>query len=156
MPARMTRNTWIAAAAFLSIPLFILGTSFLCTWAVAHGASPSWRLPFHLFCHGIPSRCFLIWGVPMPICARCTAIYIGLFAGLLSFIAMPWMSERVMRGVLYASVVPLGVDGITQLLHLRESTNLLRFGTGLVAGLAFGMWALSAIERPEKRLFSNS
>jgi uncharacterized membrane protein len=152
----LKRNTRIAAAAFLPIPLFILGISVLCSWAVAHGASPSWRLPFRLFCHGIVSRCFLLWGVPMPICARCTAIYAGLFLGLLSFMAVPWMKEQVLRVILFISVIPLAVDGITQLLHFRESTNALRFGTGFVVGLAFGMWALSAIERPEKRLFSNS
>lgn len=152
----LKRNTWIAAAAFLPIPLVILGTSVLCSWAVAHGASPFWRIPFRLFCHGIAARCLLLWGVPMPICARCTAIYAGLFLGLLSFIAMPWMKERVLRVVLYISVVPLAVDGITQLLHLRESTNALRSGTGFFVGVAFGMWALSAIEKPERRLFSNS
>jgi uncharacterized membrane protein len=153
---RLKRNTLIAAAAFLPIPLLILGASVLCSWAVAHGASPSWRLPFRLFCHGIASRCFLVWGVPMPICARCTAIYAGLFLGLLSFMAMPWMNEQVLRVILFVSVLPLALDGITQLLHYRESTNALRSGTGLLVGLAFGMWALSAIERPGKRLFSNS
>jgi uncharacterized membrane protein len=153
---RLKRNTLIAAAAFLPIPLLILGASVLCSWAVAHGASPSWRLPFRLFCHGIASRCFVVWGVPMPICARCTAIYAGLFLGLLSFMAMPWMNEQVLRVILFVSVLPLALDGITQLLHYRESTNALRSGTGLLVGLAFGMWALSAIERPGKRLFSNS
>jgi uncharacterized membrane protein len=149
----MSRNTWIAAATFLAIPLFILAASVLCSWAIAHGASPSWRLPFGVFCHGIPERCFLVWGVPMPICARCTAIYGGLFFGLLAFIVMPWMQERVLRFILYASILPLAIDGVTQLIHLRESTNTLRFGTGFVAGFAFGMWVLSAIEKPEKRLF---
>ncbi len=149
----MRRNTRIAAVAFLAIPLVILGASVLCSWAVAHGASPSWRIPFHLFCHGIPSRCLLLWGVPMPICARCTAIYVGLFLGLLTFVVLPWMHERILRLVMIAAAMPLAIDGLTQLMHLRESTNALRFGTGSIAGFAFGMWVLSAIEKPEKRLF---
>jgi uncharacterized membrane protein len=150
MPHALGRNARIAALAFICIPVFILGTSALCSWAVAHGASASWRIPFRIFCHGIPERCLLLWGVPMPICARCTAIYIGLFAGLIAFAAMPWMRENVLRIVMYAAVLPLAVDGITQLTHLRESTNALRFGTGIIAGLAFGMWVLSAIEKPER------
>lgn len=150
MRSRLGRNARIAGIAFISIPIFILGTSVLCTWAVAHGASPNWRMAFRIFCHGIPDRCFFLWGVPMPICARCTAIYIGLFAGLLAFAAMPWLPEEPLRMVMYAAVLPLAVDGITQLLHLRMSNNTLRFGTGLVAGLAFGLWVLSAIEKPER------
>lgn len=150
MPRVLGRNARIAALAFLCIPLFILGTSVLCSWAIAHGAPAGWRIPFRIFCHGIPDRCLLLWGVPMPICARCTAIYIGLFVGLIVFAAMPWMREEVLRIVMYAAVLPLAVDGITQLIHLRESTNALRFGTGLMAGLTFGMWVLSAIEKPER------
>lgn len=153
MPHALGRNARIAALAFLAIPVFILGTSALCSWAIAHGASPSWRIPFHVFCHGLPPRCFLLFGVPMPICARCTAIYLGLFAGLLTFIALPWMQERFLRVAMYVGAIPLAVDGITQLMHLRESTNSLRFGTGVIAGFMFGMWVLSAIEKPEKRLF---
>jgi uncharacterized membrane protein len=144
------RNARIAALAFICIPVFILGTSVLCSWAVAHGASANWRIPFRIFCHGIPERCLLLWGVPMPICARCTAIYIGLFAGLITFAAMPWMREGVLRIVMYAAILPLAVDGITQLIHLRESNNALRFGTGIIAGLAFGIWVLSAIEESER------
>ncbi len=150
------RNARIAGMAFLCIPIFILGSSVLCNWAVAHGASPAWRLAFRVFCHGIPDRCLLLWGVPMPICARCTAIYVGLFVGLLAYSAMPWLSERVLRGVMFTAVVPLVIDGVTQLLHLRESTNALRFGTGLAAGLAFGLWVLSAIENPAKHEFTIS
>ena len=150
MAQSLGRNARIAGLAFIAIPIFILGTSVLCSWAIAHGAAPGWRIPFRIFCHGIPERCLLLWGVPMPICARCTAIYVGLFAGLVTFAAMPWMREDVLRIAMYAAVLPLAVDGITQLIHLRESTNTLRFGTGLLAGLAFGLWVLSAIEKPER------
>jgi uncharacterized membrane protein len=148
MPLTLGRNARIAGIAFLCIPVVILGASVLCSWAVAHGASPEWRIPFRVFCHGIPERCFVLWGVPMPICARCTAIYIGLFAGLIAFALMPWMREEPLRIAMYAAIIPLAVDGITQLIHLRESTNALRFGTGLIAGLTFGIWVLSAIEKP--------
>lgn len=150
MPLRLGRNARVAGTAFLCIPLLILGASVLCSWAIAHGASPEWRIAFRVFCHGIPDRCFVLWGVAMPICARCTAIYIGLFVGLIAFAMMPWMREEPLRVVMFASIVPLAIDGITQLIHLRESTNTLRFGTGLIAGLAFGMWVLSAIEKPER------
>ncbi len=156
MPHALGRNARIAAVAFISIPVFILGSSLICSWAVAHGASPQWRLLFRVFCHGIPERCLTLWGVPMPICARCTALYVGMFAGLVTFIVAPWMNEAVLRVLMFAAVVPLAIDGITQLIHLRESTNPLRFGTGLAAGLTFGMWVLSAIEKPDKHGLTTS
>jgi len=68
----------------------------------------------------------------------------------IAYAAMPWLPERPLRMLMYVAVVPLAVDGITQLIHLRVSNNTLRFETGVVAGLAFGLWVLSAIERPER------
>ena len=38
--------------------------------------------------------------------------------------------------------MPLGIDGLTQLTTLRESTNTLRIVTGVLAGIAFALWAL--------------
>jgi uncharacterized membrane protein len=40
----------------------------------------------------------------------------------------------------------MALDGFTQLARLRVSTNTLRIETGLILGIAFGVWALSAIE----------
>jgi uncharacterized membrane protein len=140
------RDTAIVAALLAAIGTVILSASMLCTWAIAHGASMKWRLAFRLFCHGIPERCFTVWGVPMPICARCTAIYVGLTASLIVFFLLPRMTEFAARVMLLIAVTPLAVDGLTQLVRLRESTNALRMATGLVAGIAFGLWAITAVE----------
>lgn len=152
----MKRDTKIVMGVIAAIPLVILSLSGLCAWAVAHGASLRWRLPFLLICHGIPSRCFDLFGVPMPVCARCTGIYLGLLGGLLAFTMVPWVTERVMRTAAFIAVAPLAIDGLTQLARLRESTNSLRVSTGLAAGLAFGMWILSAVERRGETVFSTS
>ncbi len=142
----MKRDTAIVAALIAAVATAILSASVVCTWAIAHGASMRWRLLFRLFCHGIPERCFIVWQVPMPICARCTAIYAGLAVAVVVFLLLPRMSERVARVVLIIAIVPLGVDGLTQLVRLRESTNELRLVTGLAAGIAFGLWAITAVE----------
>lgn len=152
----MKRDTRIAAAVFVAIPLAILSASSACTFAIAQGASAQWRLLFRLFCHGIPRRCLTLWDVPMPICARCTAVYAGFLAGLLLFLVMPWIEERLLRVALYVASAPLIIDGVTQALRLRESTNSLRLATGLAAGVSLGMWALGAIERPQRGEFSTS
>jgi uncharacterized membrane protein len=140
------RDSAIVATCLAAIGTVILSASLLCTWAIAHGASMRWRLAFRLFCHGIPERCIAIWGVPMPICARCTAIYAGLAVSLIVFLLLPRMSELAARVTLLIAVTPLAVDGLTQLARLRHSTNALRMATGLTAGIAFGLWAITAVE----------
>jgi uncharacterized membrane protein len=140
------RDSAIVATLLAAIAAVILSASVVCTWAIAHGASMRWRLAFRLFCHGIPDRCVDLWGVPMPICARCTAIYLGLGASFVVFWLLPRMSELAARVMLMIAVTPLAIDGVTQLVRLRVSTNPLRMATGLAAGIAFGFWAITAVE----------
>jgi uncharacterized membrane protein len=140
------RDTKIVGAALVSIAATILSASILCTAAIANGASMRWRLLFRVFCHGIPERCLYLWRTPMPICSRCTAIYAGLLLSYALFLILPRMREPVARVVLYAAALPMAIDGFTQLAGMRLSSNPLRIETGLLAGLAFGVWALSAIE----------
>ncbi len=84
-------------------------------------------------CHQHASRSFFVNGNQMPVCARCTGIFvsIGIFAFLLVFfrIKMPfWM--------IIALILPLALDGGIQLITAYESTNILRLITGILAGLA--------------------
>ena len=139
--ARFSRFTALALAGFSSA---ILGASAACSWLIAHGWSMQWRMLFRLICHGIPSRCLLLFGVPMPICARCTAIYLGLIAGTVVFRFIPRMSEMAARAMAIAAALPMALDGGTQLIRLRESTNELRVVTGLMAGIALAVWLLTA------------
>jgi len=143
----MKRDTKIVLAFIAAIPTVIVGAAALCSWAVSQGASPQWRLLFRLLCHGMPERCLELFGTPMPICARCVGIYAGMLVGIVAFWAVPLLRERIMRAFALAAVTPLALDGLTQLTGLRESTNPLRVATGVIAGLAFGLWILSAVER---------
>src|SRR5260370_3739331 len=102
---------------FASSAMLLL--SIVCTWAIAHGASIRWRSAFLLFCHGIPSRCLTIWNVPMPICARCTAIYAGMLISVLVFAVMPRLPEMVARVTLIAATAAIALHGATHAGHLR-------------------------------------
>lgn len=152
----MKRDTKIVAAFVSAIPVLILGASSLCAWAIAGGASMRWRLLFRVMCHGIEKRCLTMFGVPMPICARCTGIYIGLFAGVLAFALYPVIEERLLRMAMYVAAVPMAIDGVTQAIRLRESTNPLRLATGFIAAFAFIIWALSAVEMHKREAVSPS
>jgi uncharacterized membrane protein len=152
----MKRDTKIVLGVVGAIPTLILSAAALCSWAISAGASMQWRLLFRVMCHGRIERSIELFGVPMPICARCTGIYVGLLAGLAAFRLIPLLRERVMRMVAFAAIVPLAIDGLTQLTGLRESTNTLRILTGLAAGLAFGLWVLAAVEHREEPALSTS
>ena len=149
----MKRDTKIVLGVVGAIPALILSAATLCSWAIAAGASMQWRLLFRVMCHGRVERSLELFGVPMPLCARCVGIYLGLLGGLLvalaAFRLIRLLRERVMRRVAFAAIVPLAVDGLTQLTGLRESTNTLRIATGIAAGLAFGLWILAAVEHRE-------
>lgn len=152
----MKRDTRIVLSVVAAIPALILSASAICSWAISLGASTQWRLLFRIMCHGRPERSLDFAGVAMPICARCLGIYAGLLAGLAVFWLIPYLRERLVRPFAIAAVVPLAVDGLTQLAGLRESTNELRIVTGVIAGLAFGIWVLSAVERTEPVAFRTS
>jgi uncharacterized membrane protein len=143
----MTRESRLVAIFLAAASLTVLASAVLVTHALADGAPEQWRLPFRLVCHGMVERAFSLGGVGMPICARCTAIWVGLFAGAAAFPLVRRAVGVMPLGALLVLVVPLAVDGATQAIGLRESTNLLRGMTGLIAGTAFAIWALAAIDR---------
>src|ERR1044071_204659 len=86
---RMRRDTKIVTAFLAAVPAAILGAATLCAAAIANGGSMRCRLLFRLLCHGMPSRCIDVFGVPLPICARCMGIYGGMILGLLAFWLLP-------------------------------------------------------------------
>jgi uncharacterized membrane protein len=94
---------------------------------------------FSPICHQLPERSFFLWGHQLPVCARCTGIYMGAFLGSLFA-----RNESPPAWVLVAALVPLGVDGGTQL-FFRESTNTLRFVTGIIAGIAVAFYLVPGL-----------
>jgi len=80
-------------------------------------------------------------GWKVAICERDLGIYGGLLLGLLSFGAIDRLLQRRGRRFprmpfwVYAlTVVPIAVDGLTQLFGLRESNYILRVVTGILFG----------------------
>ncbi|MDI6882491.1 MAG: DUF2085 domain-containing protein [Methanobacteriales archaeon] len=90
-------------------------------------------------CHRRPDRTFSIRGRYFPVCSRCTGVYIGAFSYFLIayFTPIKYTLNLVVMAILITT--PMILDGFTQLLGLRESNNLLRLLTGLLAGLGLGI-----------------
>ncbi|MEC4004173.1 DUF2085 domain-containing protein [Flavobacterium sp. SUN052] len=87
-------------------------------------------------CHKLPERSFFLKGKQFPVCSRCTGIYVGYFI----FIPLFWYIN-VNFFLCLLAIVPTVVDGLTQAYYNRESTNFIRFFTGLIAG--FGLSGIS-------------
>ena len=85
-----------------------------------------------LFCHQIPTRSFWIVGSNLGVCARCFGLYISFLSTWLLLVV------RFKRHFLWkwgiVLIIPILLDGITQTLGLRMSTNYFRFSTGVLGG----------------------
>lgn len=95
----------------------------------------AYTFPYYFLCHRIPERTFKINKYYFPVCARCTGIYISGFTYFIITILIPiiYSIEILIFGLFL--IIPMIIDGTSQLLNRRESTNKLRFLTGLFAGI---------------------
>lgn len=87
-------------------------------------------------CHQLASRSFFINDNQMPFCARDLGLFIGLAAG---FGFVMFRRYKIHPALVILGIVPLGVDGVVQLVTDYESNNPLRLATGIVAGLVLAL-----------------
>lgn len=99
-------------------------------------------------CHQIPARSFHLDGQPLPLCARCTGIYLGALLGIVGMILLRRshsieLPPTLVLITLLAFVGLMGIDGVNSYLtffprvpHLYEPQNWLRLTTGTLHGLA--------------------
>ncbi len=82
-------------------------------------------------CHQHADRSFFINGNQMPYCARCTGMFLGIAFG-----ALIGAFFRVRIGILlyFIVIIPMGLDGVIQLVTSYESTNFIRIVTGMLTG----------------------
>ena len=67
----------------------------------------------------------------MPVCARCTGIHVG-------YLSMPFLFLDVFYLNIWISLLimaPTYIDGLVQAFTKYESTNSVRFITGIAAGI---------------------
>jgi len=123
-------------------------------------------------CHRIPARSFTVDGRPLPLCARCSGMYLGAIAGFLfQLIGYPrrgglpgWKTSLPFMLLLLAFVV----DGTNSYLHLfpglrglYEPNNTLRLLTGAGMGITIAAYLVpsfhqTAWEMYDTRLLSSS
>jgi uncharacterized membrane protein len=143
----MTQAARMVGSLFAAASALVLVAALAVTQAIAAGAPQQLRVLFRMLCHGMEARCFHWGGVPMPICARCTGLYLGFLIGIGLFAAVRKLQRiSIPSSMVIVLVAPLVVDGITQAMGLRVSTNELRVATGLLCGSAALAWVMNRIE----------
>jgi uncharacterized membrane protein len=101
----------------------------------------------HMVCAQIPSHSFYIFGHQLGMCERNFSIYASMFVGSLIFV----LSKKRIPGIPWwlwiLMILPMAIDGTTQMFGLRESTWELRVLTGTLFGLANVWFALPLIQK---------
>ena len=111
---------------------------------------------FSYFCHQLPSRSIspsdLTFGIvqnfyKFPVCTRDFAFYLFLMLGALLFTAFRKIDSKEMPNIwwLILAIIPTAIDGGTQLLGWRESTNLIRFLTGAPLGFVCAYYLIPLV-----------
>jgi len=133
-----------------------------------------------LNCHQKHERSWKINDNQMPICVRDVGILFGIILGALIFmlkgvnrwtlrdtfltiIPDKYLDEVyvrdkrifVMIGIIFASIIPIGIDGLVQLLTNYESNNSIRLITGIMAGFTLG-WLICSMIAAKPSSFNSS
>ncbi len=137
-----TMITWmlgILVFAALSVP-------FLSYFGL-DGISKQIFFALHMVCAQIPSHSFYIFGHQLGMCARNFSIYASMFIGSLIFVLSKKRIPGIPWWIWVLMILPLALDGTTQMFGWRESTWELRVLTGTLFGLGNVWFALPLIQK---------
>jgi uncharacterized membrane protein len=142
----VSSSAWVAA-----IPL--------ATWAATRPAASAPVYGFALgvyaigrvVCHQLPLRSFHLWGASLPVCARCTGIYVGAAVAAVLLRASPaavrakrFGGRFEPRWILLAALVPTGVTLVFEWTTGVMPANWIRALAGAPLGAAVA-WAIGMV-----------
>ncbi|MEN1938244.1 DUF2085 domain-containing protein [Paenibacillus sp. 102] len=94
-------------------------------------------------CHRKSERSFPKLQKYIPLCARCTGMFIGFIMFPIYLLITP--SYTLSLALSFSAQIPLFIDGFTQKWKWRSSTNFLRVTTGILSGNGMGLFISSSI-----------
>ena len=108
-------------------------------------------------CNQLPSHSLFINGNQLFVGARCTGIYLGI---LFTLFWLGWKKEYRNNNINFQAlmllILPMAIDGTSQLLGLWDGTNWFRAATGLLSGIGIGYLLPIALLGEEKKGYPNS
>jgi len=112
-----------------------------------------WNFIYHFgdrWCHQRSDRSFEINGNQFPVCIRCSGIFFGIPIGILLSSRLKFQTRqneaRMLLIVFIVALLPIMIDGVGQGVGLWESSNPVRFITGLLAGGLSSAVVMKSIE----------
>ncbi len=139
------------------VPLVVFSVAAAWLWFTPHGLLGKADAIGYAVCHRIDARSFHIGDRQIPLCARCSGMYLGVLAGLGlqsltgrggSFPRKIWLAFYAVLALLFA------VDGVNSYLtffagvpSLYTPNNVLRLLTGTGMGLAISAFILPAFRQ---------
>jgi uncharacterized membrane protein len=143
-PLPLLKKRWV------SITLVVLAVVLIALWLdlTPHGLEGKLRATGYAVCHQLESHSIDFDGRFLPLCARCTGMYLGSLATL-SLLQKrkraAGIPPKAIRAVLIAFLVLFIVDGVNSTANLLpgvpqvyEPNNWLRMATGFLMGMAIG------------------
>ena len=130
----------------VSLPQALLASGIV-VYALAMPGDAKFKLDVMGFgvCHQIHSHSFSIGGHQLPLCARCTGIYLGAISAILIMsrlrrraVYLPTAGVLGLLGLFFGAMVADGLNSTLQTFGggLWDSSNIVRLVTGTMAGLA--------------------
>jgi uncharacterized membrane protein len=106
----------------------------------------------HVICHQLPVRSFHLWGVALPVCARCTGIYVGAAVTALLISLRPVRttpSPASARRLLVAALIPTALTLAFEWTTGVMPSNWIRALAGVPLGAAV-IWLLGTANLERK------
>ena len=106
-----------------------------------------------VICHQQAGRSFHLWGVQLPVCARCTGIYLGAAAASILFAAqfLRFRDDGVWpRAAVLASGVPVALTLLFEWASGSTPSNLVRAVSGLPLGAVVSWLVVQPLHRHDR------
>jgi uncharacterized membrane protein len=99
-----------------------------------------------VICHQLPERSFFLDGRQLPVCARCTGLYVSGALGFLGWVSVKstrgWqaiaLTPRAALAIVAGAAVPTAISYFTGVTGVWDGSNLTRAALAVPLGVAAG------------------
>lgn len=148
------RRYWMAWLAGTGVTLILLALALLPPF-VDEELRYLVMQAFAPLCHQMPERSPHLYGVVLAVCDRCLGVYVGLPAAGLLFLAVSFLAEERLDGLIYRyagpvlalALIPMGLDWLGPVVGWWPNTPWTRLATGLLFGLPAGYLFVRGVVR---------